>query len=264
MTLPATSPIPVVRILAEVGRLHWQHALVFLAAAALYAFPVTMILSPLADTLMGLQSQHMPTPEQMERLGSQGLLAALVIPVLTAALFWFWVRLTLMGPRAGWRHEGAGRSILAVLQLAGLMVLALIAAAIGVFPLTLLLGLLGQSTVVQFLTFLVISFGTCLAYAVLSRRLVETALELPRTSAPPAVAGFEPHLRLAALFTAVTFGLFLVQSIVTMALTGANATLSVKVATGILSTATMTIYASIHAIVYRMRTVPPRQPMAGS
>jgi hypothetical protein len=33
--------------------------------------------------------------------------------------------------------------------------------------------------------------------------------------------------------------------------------LSASVATGILSTATVTIYASIHAIVYRLRSVPP-------
>lgn len=261
MTLPETSPLPVVQILSEVARLHWRHVLVFLASAALYAIPATLILSPLAETLVELQAKQTPTPALMDQLTTRGFYALLVIPLLSGALFWFWVRLTLLGARAGWRNDGAGRSLLAVLHIAGLMVMTLLVATIGLLPATLLLGLFGQSPVVQFLTFLVVTFGTCLAFAVFSRRLVEAALEFPRAPSPqrPAIR-MDQHLRLAALFAAATFGLFLAQTIVNLALTSLGAVLSANVATGILSTATITVYASIHAIVYRLRTPPP-QPL---
>ena len=258
MTPPASSPLPVAQILGEIGRLHWHHVLVFLAAAVLYAVPVTLIAMPVVETMASMQGQQMPTPEQIEQFSSQGFLALLVVPLLTAALFWFWVRLTLMGPRSGWRNEGISHSLVAVLKIAGLFVVAIVAAVIGIFPLTIVIGLLAQNSITLLLTLLVVTFGTCLSFSLFSRRLVQLALEIPRTTgAPHPLIGMQQHLRLAALFTAATFGLYLVQSIVILALSSAGATLTAQVATGILSTATITVYASIHAIVYRMRTVPP-------
>ncbi len=257
MTLPASQPLPALQILSEVARLHWQHVLLFLAAAVLYAIPAMLILTPLAETLVGLQGQQMPTQAQMELLSQQGLVVVLVIPLLTAALFWFWVRLTLMGPRAGLRGDGVSNSLMAVLRIAGQIVVAVLAAVVGVFPLTLLLGLLPQNSATLLVTFFAVTFSVSLSFAIFSRRLVELALEMPRTapSARPPIA-MESHLRLAALFTATTIGLYLIQTIVSVALGTAGAVLSVQVATGILSTATVTVYASIHAIVYRLRNPP--------
>lgn len=257
MIPPASSPLPVISILNEAARLHWQHVLVFLAAAVLYAIPVTLVLTPLAQTLVGLQGQQMPSQAQMQLLSRQGLVAVLIIPLLTAALFWFWVRLTLMGPRAGLRGDGASNSVMAVLRIAGLMTIAVLAGIVGVFPLTMLLGLLPQNGVTLLLTLLAVTFSVSLSFSIFSQRLVELALEVPRTvrSARPPI-GMERHLRLAALFTATTLGLYLIQTIVSVALGAAGAVLSVQVATGILSTATITVYASIHAIVYRLRNPP--------
>jgi hypothetical protein len=256
MTPPATSQLPVLQILSEAARLHWRHVLIFLGAAVLYAVPVTVILTPMAGTILQLQAKQ--TPELMEQFASQSLYAVVVIPLLSAALFWFWVRLTLMGARAGWRNDGIGRSLLAILQIAGLMVAAVVAAAVGILPVSLLLGLMGASAVVEFLTLVTVVFSLAFTFSVLSRRLVETALEIRREATPtPEKPRLEQHMRLAALFAATTFGMFLVQTIVSVILTGIGAPLSASVATGILSTATVTIYASIHAIVYRLRSVPP-------
>jgi hypothetical protein len=256
MTQPPRQPLPVVPILGEVLRLHWRHILLLFAVAALYAVPVTLMLTPMADTLAALQAKQ--TPELIERFASQGGNALIVILPLSAALFWFWVRLTLMGTRAAWRGQSAGQSLLAIAKLAVLLTAAVMVAAIGIFPATLILGLLGETALSASLTFMVVTFGTCLSFAVFSRRLVETALELPRNPGQPKpAAGIDQHLRLAAVFAAVTFGVFVVQTAIDMALTSIGATLSAQIVTGILSTATITIYASIHAIVYRLRTVPP-------
>jgi hypothetical protein len=86
--------------------------------------------------------------------------------------------------------------------------------------------------------------------------MVERAMDIPSDSQPhhPHVTMPE-HLRLAALFASVTFALFLLEGMIAGLLQAGGAELTVKVLSALSTTVVITVFASIHAIVYRMRAM---------
>jgi hypothetical protein len=68
----------------------------------------------------------------------------------------------------------------------------------------------------------------------------------------------EDHFRFAALLAAASFMLLMLQTLVSGGLAVLGATLTAKLAAGLFSVLAITAMASLHAIVYRMRTMPPK------
>lgn len=259
MTQPVTPrPLPVLQIITEAARLHWSHVLVFLAAAALYATPIMLALATLGDNVT--RSPEELTPEIMETLAPRlGMVLLVGIP-LSAALFAFWTRLTLMGPRAALFDQAAGWPF-RILRVTGLFLLAWITASVTLIPVSVMLSALGRSALSSYLIMFFMVFTIAFYFALFSRWLVETSLDIPRGSASSSAArapvSIQAHLRLGALFSAVILGLLVIQTLIQTVLITLGATLTAQVATGIFLTIVITTYASVHAIVYRLRTVPP-------
>ncbi len=250
-----TPPLPVLQILSETARLHWTHILVFLAAAALFAIPMTLALMPVADDLLRMTGT--PTPEAFEHLVGPMMRVALLGLALGAVLFAFWARLTLMGPRAALAADPGGWPLRS-LKVAGLLLLAWITASLAMMPISAVLGLMGGAALSQYLIAMLSILAMAFFYALFSRWMVESALDIRRaSSAPRPAVPLAAHVRLAALLTAVILGLIVIQTVVHGLLVAVGAELTARVAGGIFMTLIVTTYASIHAIVYRLRTVPP-------
>ena len=256
MTQPVIpQPLPVLQIITEAARLHWSHVLVFLAAAALYATPIMLALATLGDNVT--RSPEELTPEIMEVLAPRlGMILLVGIP-LSAALFAFWTRLTLMGPRAALFDQAAGWPF-RILRVTGLFLLAWFTASITLVPVSLILSVLGRSALSSYLIVFFMVFTIAFYFALFSRWLVETSLDIPRGSnAGRTAISIQAHLRLGALLSALILGLLVIQTLIQTVLIGLGATLTAQVGTGIFLTLVITAYASVHAIVYRLRTVPP-------
>jgi hypothetical protein len=256
MTQPPTpQPLPLARILSEVARLHWHHVLAFAAAALLFSTPLIVMLTPLAAELT--RSTGEMTPESMEAVAPRMVAIVLAAIAMGAVLFAYWTRLTLIGSRAA-LSDDAGGWPLRGLRVAGLFLLTWLAASITLLPVSVLLGLLGTSMLSQSLVALLMLFAMSFYFALFSRRLVEASLDIPRKAdAPRPRFRLDGYLRLAGLFSTVLVGLIIAQVLIQTVLLAAGAALTAQVATGIFMTSVVTVFASVHAILYRLQTVPP-------
>lgn len=253
--LPQPQPFPVLAIISEAARLHWRHILIVFAAAALYAPPLMTIFTPVAAEIAKLPPDA--APEQVAPMMGKMALGGVMFLFLSASLFAFWVRVTLMGPRAALSDDALGWPF-RIVRTAGLFVLAGLGTIAGLLPISLLVSVFGIGTgFAQILLILSVTFVMSFFFALLSRWLVETALDIPRDKdrARPRIA-MDAHLRLAALFTSVTFGLMMIEIVIGQILAGIDAPLSAQIVTAIYLAVSVTAFASIHAIVYRLRTVP--------
>ncbi|MEN3974530.1 hypothetical protein [Emcibacter sp. SYSU 3D8] len=233
--------LPVLAILSEVYRLHWRHVLILFAITAAYAPPLIFGLGPAM-----LEISKIP-PDQMQQidgaLRDKFMLSVAAVIVLSSAIFVFWVRLTLVGPRAAILGEPI-RWPIRMVRVALLFALAGLGGFIALLPL---------GAFRQVLATLVISF----LFALLSRRLVEACMDIPKGQ-KHAPASMEENFRFGALLAAASFLLLLVQTLVSGVLAVIGAPMTANVAAGLFSVLAITVMASIHAIVYRLRTVPPR------
>lgn len=241
MTQPTNRLLPVFAILAEALRLHWRHVLMLFAITAVYAPPLIFGLTPAM-----LELAKIP-PDRVEEIDAamRGTFLASIVAViiLSAAIFVFWVRLTLIGPRAAL----TGDAVRWPVRILWTMLLFAIAGLGGVF------ALLPLGVFTQIVATLAISF----LFALLSRRLVEASMDIPKGQRRTSVT-MEDHFRFAALLAAASFMLLMLQTLVSGVLAVLGATLTAKLAAGLFSVLAITAMASLHAIVYRMRTVPPK------
>ena len=113
-------------------------------------------------------------------------------------------------------------------------------------------ALLPLGVFTQIVATLAISF----LFALLSRRLVEASMDIQKGQRRNPVT-MEDHFRFAALLAAASFMLLMLQTLLSGGLAALGATLTSKLAAGLFSVLAITAMASLHAIVYRMRTVPP-------
>lgn len=241
MSKPPPKFLPVLAILGEVFQLHWRHVLMLFAMTAAYAPPLIFGLGPAM-----IEISKIP-PERMQEIDGalRGSFMASIIAVivLSAAIFVLWVRVTLIGARAAVLGDPA-RWPIRILRVIGLFAVAGLGGVIALLP-------LGMFT--QLLATLAISF----LFALLSRRLVIASMDIAKGQGQ-AVVTMEDHFRLAALLAATSFLLLLIQTVVSGGLAMVGATLTAKVAAGLFSVLAITVMASLHAIVYRLRTMPPR------
>lgn len=241
MTQPLNRFLPVFAILAEVLRLHWRHVLMLFAITAVYAPPLIFGLSPTM-----LEISKIP-PERVQEIDAalRGTFLASVVAViiLSAAIFVLWVRVTLIGPRAALMGDPVRWPV----RILWVMLLFSVAGLGGI------IALLPLGAFTQVVATLVISF----LFALLSRRLVEASMDIPKGQRRTAVT-MEDHFRFAALLAAASFILLMLQTVLSGGLAVLGAPLTAKLAAGLFSVLAITAMASLHAIIYRMRTVPPK------
>ncbi len=235
--------LPVLAILGEVFHLHWRHVLMLFAMTAAYAPPLIFGLSPAMIEISKIPPERMQEIDGALRGSFMASIVAVII--LSAAIFVLWVRVTLIGARAALLGDPA-RWPIRILRVIGLFAVAGLGGVIALLP-------LGLFT--QLLATLAISF----LFALLSRRLVVACMDIAKGQGKTAVT-MEDHFRFAALLAAASFLLLLVQTVVSGGLAVVGATLTAKVAAGLFSVLAITVMASLHAIVYRLRTVPPKVP----
>jgi hypothetical protein len=251
MTQPAPL-LPIMPILRETARLHWQHVLVLVAVAALYSLPLMGLLTPLLVEMA--EFTRKPDPALAGPMLSRLLLASVLALAMSAALFAFWVRVTLLGPRVA-LFDSPGAWPMRILRVAGRLLLVSLGTMAVMMPAMLLVQPLGYLGAV--IGTFAMAFGLSFFFALLSRRLVEASLDLRRDAAPAAPMPLDWTMRFAALLSAVFFGLLLIQGVLSGALLAAGAPLSAMVVNGLYAAVALTAFASICAIVYRLRTVPP-------
>ncbi|MBI1181956.1 MAG: hypothetical protein GC201_15530 [Alphaproteobacteria bacterium] len=252
--IPGGAPLPVLSILQETARLHWRHILVLFAAAAVFATPIVLMLAP---ALAGLQTlSGTSDPETVAKaVGELSVAYAVALP-LCAILFTFWVRVTLLGPRLA-LVDNPARWPVRVLWNVGLFLGICLASSLAMIPVTLVTATLGSgSWLFNMIQILMMVFVLCLFFALASRMLVERSMDIPaEAESPQSPTTLADHTRLASLFASVTFGLLLVEGLVNNLLRVIGAPLTAMVVAGLSFTLVITVFASIHAIVYRIRSM---------
>ena len=263
MTQPVIpQPLPVLQIISEAARLHWSHVLVFLAAAALYATPIMLAIWPIMVTLGSLGDNFNASPENLPpeivlALAPRVGMTLLIGFPLSAALFAFWVRLTLIGPRAALLDQATGWP-LRILRVTGVFLLAGVVAYIAMLTGTIMFGVLAPTNLSSYLIVFFMVAAIAFYFALFSRWLVESSLDIPRDSTTARAAiGIQAHLRLSALLSPLILGLLVIHALIRTVLVSMGAAVTALVGMGIFLTLVITAYASVHAIVYRLRTVPP-------
>lgn len=260
--------LPIGTILKEAAAIHWQHRMLFLATAGVFALLLFSVIAFAAEPYMAfLEQVGTQDPEQLVPIDFGPIFAAILLGlVVVAATFVFWTRLSLMGLQGalenGWldwiRQIGATLvnflfigvvQFLAIGLLVGLLLQAISPDALA----RLQAGSIDPS--LMLLLTLVLNYAASLVFAFFSFNLVEGAIgeryvssSLSRSVAASGVG------RMSVLLFSALMGLTVMNQIIFWVDRSMPGTYTMMFLSLVVMVLFTTYLAALHGIAFRIRT----------
>jgi len=268
--VPSSAILPVVPVLKEAFRVHWNSRVAFLATVAAFAVLRLGILYLASDSLSALIEVAVQSSDaSVEGVSMNKLFLALLLYIVGVGVtFVVWVRLTLLGRSKAYENsvsDWAGQigRVTSILIFAGLVTV------VAMMPITVIFNLTAPSSVAgapQVASTSLLGLGlfglgfyflSCVVYAYFSSKLVEAALgrNLPASAGEP--MSLPAVLRLAIILFATLVGLFALGQVllsIDQAMPGSYTMLLLTLAAFVLFSTYLSV---VHAVAYRLRRGAP-------
>lgn len=267
-----TSPetLPIVPVLKEAFRVHWDNRVAFLVTVAVFAVLRLGILYLASDSLSALMEIAAQSPDaSVEGVSMNKLLLAFFLYIVAVGVtFVVWVRLTLLGQSKAFENsltDWAGQ----IGRTTSILVFAGLVAIVAMMPVTVIFNVAvpsGGAGGPQVATASLLGLGlfglafyflACVVYAYFSPKLVEAALgrSLPAEVDEP--LNLPAILRLALILFAALAGLFALGQVllsIDQAMPGSYTMLLLTLAAFVLFSTYLSV---VHAVAYRLRRGVP-------